>query len=61
MIREKQLQNCLITVDDANHVLAIYGPDIAALRGKTTQMTPTHVASDQMRPLPFKLLDAHKT
>ena len=54
MIRENQLQNCPITVDDANHALKIYGPDIAALRGKTTRTTPVHVPSDQIRPFRLK-------
>ena len=63
MIHENQLKNCPITVDAANRALMIYGPDIAALHGKTTQTTrttPAHVPSKQTRPLPFSILDAHK-
>jgi hypothetical protein len=60
MIRENQVRNCPITVDDANRAIKIYGPDVAALRGKTTRTTPTHVTSDQLRPLSFNILYAHK-
>jgi hypothetical protein len=60
MIRENQLQNCPITAEEANRALKIYGTDVAALRGKTTRTTPTHVPSDQIRPLPFEILDAHR-
>ena len=55
MIRENQLRNCPIIVDDANRVLKIHRTDIDVLRGKTTRKTP-----DQICPLPFEILDAHK-
>ena len=60
MIQENQLQNCPITVNDANHALKIYRPDIFALSGKTTRTTPAHVPSNQICPLPFEILDTHK-
>ena len=60
MIRENQLQNCPITVDDANRALKIYGPDLAALRGKTTRTTPAHVPSNQLQPIPSEIMEAHK-
>jgi hypothetical protein len=59
-ITENQLQNCPITVHDANRALQIYGPDIAAFRGKTTRTTPEHVPSDQVRPIPIEIMNAHK-
>jgi len=59
MIRENQLKHCPITVEDANRALHIYGPDVAALRGKTTRTTPTHVPPDQIRPLPLDIIQAH--
>lgn len=57
---KNQLQNCPITVNDANRAIKIYGPDIAALCRKTTQTSPAHVPSYQLRPLPLNILDAHK-
>ena len=60
MIRENQLQNCPITVDDANRALHIHRTDIDALRGKTARTTPDHVPSNQIRPLPSDILEAHR-
>jgi hypothetical protein len=60
VIRKNQLKNCPVTVNNANRAIKIYSPDVDALRGKTTCTTPAHVPSNQLRPLPFELLDAHK-
>jgi hypothetical protein len=57
VIRENQLKNCPVTVNNANRAIKIYSPDVDALRGKTTRTTPAHVPSNQLRPLPFELLD----
>ena len=60
MIRENQLKHCPISVEDANRSVQIYGPDVHAIRGKTTRPTPTHVLADQLRPLPIDILNAHQ-
>lgn len=60
MIRDNLLVNCPVTVDDANRAVKIYGPDVAALRGKTTRRTPPHVPSHTLRPIPSSLLEAHR-
>ena len=39
-IRNNTLRNCPVTTDDANRALYIYGPDVAALRGKTRRRQP---------------------
>jgi hypothetical protein len=60
VIRENQLRNCPINVDDANHALHINGTNVDALRGKTTRTTPDHIPSNQIRPLPSKILEKHR-
>jgi hypothetical protein len=60
MIVQNQLPNCPITIDDAKNMLQAYGPDTAALKGKTTRRTaPQHVASNQRIPLDSRILAAH--
>ena len=62
MIRENQLKNCpAVSVEDAKRAVAIYGPDVHALRGKTVRTTPEHVPADQIRHLPLDILQAHGT
>jgi hypothetical protein len=60
MIREHELRNCPITTHNTSRALKIYGTNVDTLRGKTTWTTPEHVPSNQIRPLPFEILDAHK-
>ena len=38
MIQNKSIQNLPITVDDLENALAIYGPDLATIRGKTCKL-----------------------
>jgi hypothetical protein len=59
MIRENQLDGCPITVDDANRALQIYGPDLAALRGKTVRRQIDHVPSNQSDPVLSSILMDH--
>ena len=37
MLRDGYLRNCPVTAVDAKRALAIYGPDVATLKGKTTR------------------------
>jgi hypothetical protein len=60
MIREHQLHNSPITMNDANRAQKIYSCDLATLRGRTSRTTPVHVPSDQLCPLQSSILDAHK-
>jgi hypothetical protein len=39
--------------------MKIWGPNIAALKGKTTRSTPKHVMTDIVK-IPVKILDIHK-
>jgi hypothetical protein len=61
MIRENRLKNCPVSVEDAKRSVAIYGPDVHALHGKTVRTTPEHVPADQIRHLPPDILSAHGT
>jgi len=42
-----KINNCLITVDDARHAVAIYGPEFPKLKGTTTAGPPVAHVSDQ--------------
>lgn len=59
MIRNNLLQNCPITVNDANNALKIYGPDLGSVRGKTVRRTPHIVHSDLIEELPKEIINSH--
>jgi hypothetical protein len=40
MVRGNMIQNCPITSDDVTNPRAIFGPDLASIRGKTVWRTP---------------------
>jgi hypothetical protein len=61
ILQNNLIINCPVTSDDAYRALAIYGPDVATLKGKTTRATaaaraPTFLAV----PIPPPLLDNHR-
>jgi hypothetical protein len=61
ILRQNLIRNCPVTPDDAKRALIIYGPDIAALKGKTTNSqaaprAPTFIAV----PLPAPILEHHR-
>jgi hypothetical protein len=61
ILRNNLIRNCPVTPDDAKRALIIYGPDIAALKGKTVKSTaearaPTFVAV----PLPAPIMEHHR-
>ncbi len=60
MITQRQLPGCPATLDDAENMLRVYGPNVPALKGKTTRRTPGHVASNQIVSLDPRILTAHK-
>ena len=43
ILAKNLIRNCPVTVDDAKRALLIYGPDEAALKGKTTKAPSRHV------------------
>ena len=61
ILRDNMILNCPVTPDDAHRALAVYGPDVATLKGKMTRATaassaPTLVAV----PLPLPVLEHHR-
>jgi hypothetical protein len=53
--------NCPVTPDDAHRALAIYGPDVATLKGKTTRTTAAARAPRfDAVPLPLPILAHHR-
>jgi hypothetical protein len=60
ILKKNLITNCPVTVDDAKRALIIYGPDLAAIKGKTTRgkLTP-HVPSFVAVPIPAPILEHH--
>jgi hypothetical protein len=52
-------QNCPVTVDDAKRALLIYGPDVAAIKGKTTKGPSQHVPTFNPVQVPGFILQHH--
>ena len=59
MIQSGLLRNCPVTLADADNAIAIYGPDIASCKGKTTRTTPVRVRTNII-PIPPVILSRHK-
>ena len=61
LLRANQIRNCPVTPGDAARALEIYGPDIAALKGKSTRTTPApRVPTFTAVPLPPPVLTHHR-
>jgi hypothetical protein len=48
MIRMNQIKNCPVTITDVTNATKIWGPDLGALKGKTTRRTPPRVRQDEI-------------
>jgi hypothetical protein len=57
VVQSNLVKDCPVT--DIDVATAIWGPDIAALKGKTPRSKPTPVASDFVK-IPESILDMHK-
>ena len=58
-LKNNLIRNSPVTSDDAKRALIIYGPDVAALKGKTTKRKSTHVPSITPTPVSPSIKDAH--
>ena len=54
MIQFNMIKNCPVTLDDIKIAEAVFGPDVATLKGKTTRKTPKAVLPDTIE-LPKEL------
>jgi hypothetical protein len=60
-LKHNQFINCPITPDDAKRALAIYGPDITIIKGKTTKNKGAHTLSFQcVEDIPASILEHHE-
>ena len=60
-IQSNAIRNCPVTVADVRRALYLYGPDVAALKGKTPRSKPTHIPSVSVVPIPTSILASHPT
>lgn len=58
IIKSNQISNIPITIDDINIAEKIFGPDVGALKGKTTRQKPAPVVADYIE-IPKELIDNH--
>jgi hypothetical protein len=59
IIRSNQIKDYPVTVDHVDTALKIWGKNVVALKGKTTQTKPDPVARDFVK-VPVELLKLHK-
>jgi hypothetical protein len=59
VIQSNQIKDCLMTVQDIDVARNIWGKNIAALKGKTTQSKSIPVARDYVK-VPMELMKLHK-
>ena len=55
-IRMNLIKNNQVTTDDVNLATKVYGPDVGAIKGKTTRSRPTPVTNNIVE-IPDELLD----
>ena len=62
ILRQRLINNCPVTVEDAQRARHIYGPDIAVLKGKTTRKKLQHQPDQvhQTHPLAQQIKDKHQ-
>jgi hypothetical protein len=59
MVSGNMIKNCPVTTTDITNALAIFGPDLASIRGKTVQRTPAPVVADYVA-VPCALVEQNK-
>ena len=59
ILKSNQIQECPVSYEDAGVAEKIWGPNIAALKGKTTRSTPEPVKSDIVA-IPTTIRELHR-
>jgi hypothetical protein len=59
MVHLNQLKDCPVTHDDIKIAHAIFGPNLANIRGKSVRWSPARVETDYLE-IPWDLLSFHK-
>ena len=59
ILQKNLLRDCPVTPDDAKRAYHIYGPDLATLKGKTTNSTQPHVPTYRRVDIPAPILIEH--
>ena len=59
LMRMNLVTNCPITLDDVKLMEAIFGPDAASIKGRTTRETPDPVTRDLIH-IPSELIQAQR-
>ena len=59
IVQTNQIKNCPVTTEDINIWKKIYGPDVQALKGKTTRPKPKVAVNDYIE-IPKEIVEAHK-
>ena len=59
LVKSNAVANCPVTLEDITIAENVYGPSIAALKGKTTRRTPNPVINDYIE-VPQELVAKHK-
>ena len=59
ILQSNQVEECPVTAEDAKIAEKIWGPNIAALKGKTTRSKPEHITTDIVE-IPVKIRTLHR-
>jgi hypothetical protein len=59
MVSGNMIKNCPVTTTDITNALAIFGPDLVTIRGKTVRRTPAPVVADYVA-VPRALVEQNK-
>ena len=58
VLRQNIIKNCPVTAEDVNIAERIFGPDMGALKGKSTRKTPAAVRDDVVE-IPPEIKEQH--
>ena len=59
LLESNTIKNCSVTSQDVKTALFIWGPEMAVIKGKTMRISPEHIPSATLIPLPQTTRDFH--